>query len=186
MTSSRRSWQKSMSKSGIDTRSGLRKRSKIRPKLDRIDAGDQQRPRHQGPGARAAPRPDRNVVGHRPFHEVGHDEEIAGEAHGLDDADLALQAGPVDVLAVFRRGAAASRARRPARAWAASSSASGASGLSGEAGQDRDRASLTMKAQRRAISSGVIAGLGQVGEQAAHVRRPDLNQCSGVTRRRSS
>ena len=28
MTSSRRFWQKSMSKSGIDTRSGLRKRSK--------------------------------------------------------------------------------------------------------------------------------------------------------------
>ena len=56
MTSSRRFMQKSMSKSGIDTRSGFRKRSNSRLYGDGIDVGDAQRVRDQRAGARAAAR----------------------------------------------------------------------------------------------------------------------------------
>ncbi|MDJ0929406.1 MAG: DNA polymerase III subunit alpha, partial [Gammaproteobacteria bacterium] len=41
--------------------------------LDRIQIGDAKRPCHQGPGARAAPGADRDIVRLRPPDEVGHD-----------------------------------------------------------------------------------------------------------------
>src|ERR1700685_1566723 len=84
-TSSRRSWQKSMSKSGIETRSGLRKRSNSRPKRSgsrSVRGSDQRAP------PRAAPRPHRNALALRPLDELGDDEEIAGKAHGDDDVEL--------------------------------------------------------------------------------------------------
>ena len=62
MTSSRRSMQKSTSKSGMLTRSGFRKRSKSRLYGMRIEIGDPQRVRDERAGARAAARADRDAV----------------------------------------------------------------------------------------------------------------------------
>src|SRR3546814_17898933 len=45
----------------------------------------------------AAPRPHRDVLRLGPLDEVGYDEQVAGEAHLLDDAELechALAVGP--------------------------------------------------------------------------------------------
>src|SRR5271170_1385481 len=91
MTSSRRSWQKSMSKSGIDTRSGLRKRSNSKPKRNgsrsvMVSAQD-----HRA-CARAAPGTHRYVLGFGPLDELGDDQEISREAHRDDGAELEFQA----------------------------------------------------------------------------------------------
>ena len=77
-----------MSKSGIDTRSGFRKRSNSRPKRSGIEIGDGERPGHDRAGARAAARPDGDAVGLGPLDEVGDDQEVAGELHLRDDVDL--------------------------------------------------------------------------------------------------
>src|SRR4028119_1523471 len=125
-----------MSKSGIDTRSGFRKRSKSRPKrigsrsvMVSAQAATEPAPEPR-PGAtgmaggaahRGAPGPARAgaargragtgaprggggggggaaagahgyVVRLGPLDEVGHDEEVAGEAHALDHAELVFEA----------------------------------------------------------------------------------------------
>ena len=56
-----------------------------------VKVGDGQRIGHQRPGARPAPRADRNVVVLGPFDEVGDDQEIARKAHLFDDAQLEAQ-----------------------------------------------------------------------------------------------
>jgi hypothetical protein len=66
-----------------------------------IEVGDRQRIGHQTARARAAPRTDRDVVVLGPFDEVGNDQEVAREAHPLDDAKLELQ--PLFVLLHRRR-----------------------------------------------------------------------------------
>jgi hypothetical protein len=58
--------------------------------LDGVEVGDAQRPGYQRPGARAAARPDGPAVLARPADEVGHDQEVAGEAHLADHVQLAL------------------------------------------------------------------------------------------------
>src|SRR5690606_23972519 len=37
----------------------------------------------------------RNAPGLRPFYEVGDDQEVAGEFHALDDAELEFQPGAI-------------------------------------------------------------------------------------------
>ena len=92
MTRSRFSWQKSTSKSGIEIRSGLRKRSNSSPKRKRIEIGDRQRVGDERAGARAAARPDGHAVRLRPFDEVGDDKEVARKLHLRDDVDLVGEA----------------------------------------------------------------------------------------------
>ena len=46
---------------------------------------------HQGAGRRAAPRTDRDGLVLGPLDEVGHDQEVAGEAHAGDDLQLLIQ-----------------------------------------------------------------------------------------------
>jgi hypothetical protein len=77
-----------MSKSGIDTRSGLRKRSNSRLKR----RGDGQRPGDHRAGAGAAPRPHRNALALGVLDEVGDDEEIARKLHADDHVELEFQA----------------------------------------------------------------------------------------------
>ena len=90
MTSPRRRSSKSMSKSGIETRSGLRKRSKIRP----CSSGSRSVMRmayaaiEPAPEPRPGADPDTVVLG--PVDEVGDDEEVARETHLGDDAGLEL------------------------------------------------------------------------------------------------
>ena len=60
-----------------------------------IKVGDRQGIGDQGTCARAPARTDGNVVVLGPFDEVGHDQEIAGETHLLDDRQLEIEAGLV-------------------------------------------------------------------------------------------
>ena len=92
ITSPRRSWQKSMSKSGIDTRSGLRKRSNSRLKRNGIEVGDGEHIGDERAGTRAAAGAHGNAVRLRPLDEVGHDQEVAGELHLGDDVELEVEA----------------------------------------------------------------------------------------------
>jgi len=57
----------------------------------RIKVGDGQRIGHQTARARATTRTDWNIVILGPFDEIGHDQEIAGKAHALDDAKLEFE-----------------------------------------------------------------------------------------------
>ncbi len=67
---------------------------------DRIEIGDGQRPGDDRASARAAARPDRDVVGLGPFDEVGDDQEIAGKAHAGDDVELELEAFEILLLLI--------------------------------------------------------------------------------------
>src|ERR1700710_122126 len=85
MTSPRRVSQKSMSKSGIDTRSGLRKRSNSRPSFigsRSVMVNDQ---------ATTEPAPDGNIVILGPFDEVGDDEEVPRNPHRDDHVELEIE-----------------------------------------------------------------------------------------------
>ena len=113
MTSSRRSWQKSMSKSGIETRSGLRKRSNSSEKRSGSMSVMVSRIGDQRAGARTAAGPDRDALRLRPFDEVGDDQEVAGEFHLLDDAELEFQPLAVLLHRVARRQAVRGRAASP-------------------------------------------------------------------------
>ena len=56
----------------------------------RVELGDAHGVGHHGAGARASPRSHPDAVGLGPVDVVGHDEEVAGESHLGDDADLVL------------------------------------------------------------------------------------------------
>ena len=60
--------------------------------VERIDVGDAHRIRDQRARAGAAAGTDRDAVVLRVLDEVPDHEEVAGEAHRLDDVDLGLQA----------------------------------------------------------------------------------------------
>jgi len=67
---------------------------------DGVEVGDAERPGHDGARARAAPRPHRHLPSLGPVDEVLDDEEVAGEAHLLDDPHLGLEPLPVEVAVV--------------------------------------------------------------------------------------
>ncbi|MET3868693.1 hypothetical protein ABIC20_006002 [Methylobacterium radiotolerans] len=71
----------------------------------RVEVGDQQRPRHQRAGAGAAARAHRDVVVLGPLDEVRDDQEVARELHLDDDVELEGEA-----LAVILLGEAGRRA----------------------------------------------------------------------------
>ena len=68
--------------------------------LQRVEAGDVERVRHQRAGPRPAPRADRAAVVLCPVDEVGDDQEVAGEAHLQDRVDLEVE--PFDVAGSLR------------------------------------------------------------------------------------
>ena len=103
-----------------------------------------------------------------PFDEVRDDQEIAGEFHLLDDRQLEFE--PVRVIARVWPGAgpwAASRAVKPASAWARNSAAS--SVPSSEIGQDRLARPRPVGAAQRDLDA-VARRLGQIGEKRQHFR----------------
>ena len=71
----------------------------------RIQIGDADGEGHERTCARAAPRPDGDVIFFTPVDEVGHDQEVAGEAHFDDGLDLGAQAGVIGgaLLCALRR-----------------------------------------------------------------------------------
>ena len=92
MTRSRPSWQKSMSKSGIDTRSGIQEALEEQVVAQRVEIGDAEAVGDERARARAAARPDRHAVRLRPVDEIGDDEEVAGETHLHDRVELEIEA----------------------------------------------------------------------------------------------
>jgi hypothetical protein len=93
-----------MSKSGIDTRSGIEEALEQQVVLQRVEVGDAERIGDQRPGARAAPRADRHAVLLRPVDEVGDDQEVAREAHLDDRLQLEFQALDVVQAALLQPG----------------------------------------------------------------------------------
>ena len=180
MTRSRCAWQKSMSKSGIETRSGLRKRFEQQVIAQGIEAGDVERVGHQRAGARASPGPHRAAVGARPVDEVGNDQEIAGKAHlpgsfrsrtRAARRSAAARAGAPRGRDSAGRGAA--RVRHATR----SGSIPGDRHLAPldrrrrEVGQLRSLPSTSARLQRLAISTVFApARARQVGEERLHLR----------------
>ena len=69
----------------------------------RIEIGDRQRPSCDAAGAGAAARPHWNALPLRPFDEVGHDQEVAGKTHLLDDVELIVETLAVGLRHVIAR-----------------------------------------------------------------------------------
>ena len=149
---------------------GIEEALEQQTEAQRIEVGDGQRPGGHRSGARAAPGPHRNALRLGPLDEIGDDQEVAGEAHRGDDRQLVVQP-----LAVDRAGSPRRRRRHPSGAAALRSPWLGRfpprrspARTLGQMGSSGLRVSA-MTAQRRAIGQRVVAGLGQVGEQGAHV-----------------
>ncbi len=73
------------------------------PEPHRIEVSDGERPGCHRARARPAPRTDGNALRLRPFDEVGHDQEVAGELHLDDDVELEGEALLVILLRMARR-----------------------------------------------------------------------------------
>ena len=176
MTSSRRSWQKSMSKSGIDTRSGLRKRSNSSENRSGSTSVMVGRIGDQRAGARAAPGTDRNSLSLRPFDEVGDDQEVAGVLHLLDDGELEFQPLAV-ILRSEARGQPAARqplgealARLPGQLVGLRLDGRVAVGRVARRKARQDRvAGLRIVGTAARDLDGIVDGLGDVCEQRRHL-----------------
>ena len=129
----------------------------------RVKVGDGQRIGHQRPRARAAPRPDRDPLPLGPFDEVGDDQEIAGKAHLLDDAQLEIQPCVIILDGDGVGDDGQTRVQPLARLAAQFLDL-----VIGETGQDRVVAG-DGKGAAAGDFHGVGDGLGQVGEQHRHV-----------------
>ena len=77
----------------------------------RIEVGDAGGVGHQRAGARAATRPHRNAVALAPGDEVSNHQEIAGEAHLFDHAELVVEPLAIVLLHVLRLGRVGGEAR---------------------------------------------------------------------------
>ena len=133
------------------------------------------RVRDQRAGARAAPRSDRDAVLARPADEVGHDEEVAGEAHLADHADLRRQA-----LFVFFAGNRAPLHYRLAQLFQALQQAAPCFLAQEVFGAEISRhgirrqhgfAELQLQVAATRDLEGVVDGLGHVLEQLRHLAR---------------
>ena len=89
---------------------GVEEALEDQPVLERVEVGDAHRVGDHRAGARPAARADPDAVVLGPVDEVGDDEEVAGEVHLLDDADLV-----VGLALHLVRDAAGKRRCRPAR-----------------------------------------------------------------------
>ena len=129
----------------------------------RVKVGDGQRIGHQRPRARAATGADRNALFLGPFDEIGHDQEVAGKAHLLDDAQLERQPR----LVIFPR-----RGRRdhlqPRGQPGPGLTAQLLHLVVGELRQDR-RVLLHLEGTAAGNLHRVFQRLGQVGEQRRHL-----------------
>ena len=129
----------------------------------RVEVGDGQRVGDEAAGAGAAAGADRDRAALGPLDEVGDDQEVAGEAHVLDDAEL-----EVEPLAVGLGGRGV-RDRREAGVEAGAGLAAQLLDLVvGEARQDR-LALLRAEGAAAGDLDGARHRLGQVGEERDHL-----------------
>ncbi|QYU67449.1 DUF3857 and transglutaminase domain-containing protein [Leptolyngbya sp. 15MV] len=83
---------------------GVQEAFEEKAEAQRVEIGDQQRPGRDGAGAGAAAGADGDGVALRPLDEVRDDEEVAGEAHALDHAELVGKTFAIDAPRGFGRG----------------------------------------------------------------------------------
>ena len=76
---------------------GIEEALEQQAEADRIEIGDVERPGDERSGAGAA-HADGNALLARPFHEIGHDEEVARKIHADDDAELESEPVAIDLL----------------------------------------------------------------------------------------
>ena len=156
---------------------GIEEALEQQAEADRIEVGDGQRIGDQRARAGAAARPDRNVLGLRPFDEVGDDQEVARIVHAVDDVDLEGEtlAGSPHPWCPATGRAPLSRSREPLLGLTASAPPPPRlahrdcrSGADGEARQDR----LARHRPERAALGDLDRGrqrFRDVGEQHRHL-----------------
>ena len=140
-----------------------------------VEIGDGQRPGHQRACTRTTARPHRNVMRLGPFDEVGHDEEVAGELHPLDDRQLEFE--PVPVVLFRQPIGKAVDAQTLGKAFAGLALQFGRLGLfgllrvcigTGKARQDGVALQRPVMAAQRNLD-GVLHRLRQIGKQLDHL-----------------
>ena len=94
-----------MSKSGIDTRSGLRKRSNSRPKRSGSRSVMVSAQATSEPAPEPRPGPTGMPLRLGPFDEVGDDQEVARKLHPVDDIELEGKPLAIGLRVVARRHA---------------------------------------------------------------------------------
>ena len=134
----------------------ITKRIKIR---DRKRVGDERT------RARTTARPDGNIVVLRPFDEVGDDQEVAGEAHPLDDLQL-----EIEPFLIFLHARRMGDDRKPRLKPFIGLSAQFLHLVIGEFRQDRVDDSGAIGAAAGDLHR-VFDGFRQVGEKRLHLRR---------------
>ena len=174
-----------MSKSGIDTRSGLRNRSNKQAEAQRVEIGDRQGPGDDRAGSRAASGTDRDALALRPLDDVGDDQEIAGKAHP-DDRVRARIRGARD--RVSRRSSPISARGEPLLQPGLRGAAQ--CGFLVEAVDRREgRQNRLARLRNEGAAPGddecVVAGLGQIGEERPASPPPIGSNGAGVSRLRS-
>ena len=143
--------------------------------LDRVEVGDPQGEGDQRAGTRAAPRPHRDAVALGPGDEIGHDQEVAGEAHLADDPQLQFQAFIVDAAALGLVGQVPQQTALEA-ALQARPRLGMEELVDGHARRHRKLGQVVLaQGQLQVAALGdlhrVLQGLGAVGEQLDHLLR---------------
>ena len=80
-----------MSKSGIETRSGFRKRVEEKIVLDGVEIGDPKYEGYEGARPGSATGTHRDFVLPSPVYEIGNDQKVPREAHLADHSELLFQ-----------------------------------------------------------------------------------------------
>jgi hypothetical protein len=155
-----------MSKSGIDTRSGLRKRSNRRPKRRgsrSVIVSDQ---------ATTEPAPDRDALALRPLDEIGDDQEIPGKPGLHDHVELEFETLAIRLRRVTCVGEA--EHREPDGEPGARGGAQRAF-LVGAVRRREGRQDRLVRLRDKGAALGddqrVVAGFRQIGKEGAHLRR---------------
>ena len=142
----------------------------------RVEVGDGQGPGDHRSGARAAPRADRYALLLGPLDELGDDQEVAREAHLLDDAELvgqALTIGsglPLSLVAVaLGIPGQLLEARLQAGLGLGAQLLGLAAAFGGRIGRQDRAALLGEPGAAPGDDQRVVDGFGQVGEERTHL-----------------
>ena len=136
------------------------------PVLQRVQVGDPHRVRRHRPRARAAARADPDAVLLGPVDEVGDHQEVAREPHLGDHAGLELGLAPYGIGDAVREPAGQSPLDLTHEPLVLT--------LPGVAGVARHEGAVALGERDVAAlgdGQGVVAGLGQLGEQLPHLGR---------------
>ena len=139
--------------------------------LDGVQVGDLEGIGHQGAGAGAAPRSHWDVVVLGPLDEIGHDQEVAGETHLVDDSQLQLQAVVIDRAVLRQAGGLEKPGQSPCQPFAGDGGKVLLQGHARRHGKVRQEVLAQRQFQVAALGDlqGIFQGLGDVGEEGRHL-----------------